>query len=129
MALPLNHPLSDVFMTTVVADVATGRSGFVRAPVRGKVVRIGTLLGAAATTADATITTSIAATAITGGAFVITQSGSAAGDEDYASTDGTGNSTISALNFVNEGDLIKWAVTGSGGGGGTLQCYVNIVRT
>jgi len=102
MALPVNHPFSDIFMTTVAADVASGRSGFVRSPVRGKIVRIGTIIGAAVTTADATITTSIAGTAITGGAFTITQSGSAAGDEDYASTDGSGNSTITALNNVNE---------------------------
>jgi len=85
--------------------------------------------------ADATVTTSIAGTAITGGAFVITQSSSAIGDLDAASVSGTvangvaANATITAANTCLEGDVIKFAMTGSGTAGGTVHCYAVVVRS
>jgi hypothetical protein len=134
MALPVVHPLNEVVIDGGIASVATGLAGVMRAPFKGIVLEVGTMLGSATTTADATATASIAGTAITGGAFVITQSGSAIGDLDAVSVSGTvangvaANSTITGANTCNEGDVIKLALTGSGTGGGTIYCYAVIRR-
>lgn len=118
MALPVIHPFSERVVTTSAASVVTGISGVARAPFRGRVVEVGTMIGSVVSTADATCTTSIAGTAITGGSFVITQSGSAIGDLD--------NATPTAANNCNEGDLINFAFTGSGTAGGHVHCYAVI---
>src|ERR1043165_8945630 len=104
MALPIAHPLDEVVVHTTALSCATGIAGVVRAPFKGTVKEIGTMLGSVLSTADATCTTSIAGTAITGGAIVITQSGSAIGDLDAASVSGvvgngvTANATITGAN-------------------------------
>lgn len=129
MALTKNHPLGEVYLGTTAASVATGQAGYVRAPFRGRIIQAGTLIGGATTTADATVTVSIAGTAVTGGAFVITQSGSAAGDHDYVATnDSSANATITGANLCNENDAIKFALTGSGTGGGAVHCYAVIQK-
>ena len=128
MALTKNFPLTTLWMGQTLASVATGGSAYIRAPFRGKILEAATVIGTATTTADATVTVSIGATAVTGASFVITQSGSAAGDIDYASTADSGaNSVItgaSGSNIFNQGDLIKFALTGSGTGGGNVYCSV-----
>lgn len=124
MALTKNHPLGETVLDSTASSVATGVAGYVRAPFRGRIIQAGTIIGGATTTADATVTVSIAGTAVTGGSFVITQSGSAAGDHDYAATnDSSANSTITGANICNENDAIKFALTGSGTGGGHVYCY------
>jgi hypothetical protein len=85
MALPIAHPLDEVTVATTALSVATGIAGVHQRSVQGHDQEVGTMLGSVLSTADATVTTSIAGTAITGGAFVITQSGSAIGDLDAAS--------------------------------------------
>lgn len=128
-------PLTIAVPDGTAASVATGVSGVIRAPFRGKLLEAGTMLGSTIATADATCTLSIAGTAVTGGSWVVTQSGSAIGDLDFAATSGVGNngtsanSTITAANTCNEGDLIKFAFTGSGTGGGNVYCYAVIQRT
>jgi hypothetical protein len=90
------------------------------------------MLGSVLATADATCTVSVAGTAVTGGNWVVTQSGSAIGDLDAASVSGVvangvaANTTITAANTCNEGDLIKFAFTGSGTAGGTYHVYAVI---
>jgi hypothetical protein len=120
MALQVAHPLHEVMVTTTALSVATGIAGVIRAPFQGKVVNVGTVIGSVVSTADATCTTSIAGTAITGGSFVITQSGSAIGDLD--------SSVPTAANTCNEDDVIKFAFTGSGTAGGHVQCFAVIRR-
>lgn len=120
MPLPTTSPLFETVIDTTALSVATGVSGVMRAPFRGKIVKVGTMIGSVVSTADATVTTSIAGTAVTGGAFVITQSGSAIGDHDTA--------TPTAANFCNEDDLIRFAMTGSGTAGGHVYCYAVIQR-
>lgn len=128
MALTPNFPLTVNYLATTTATVVTGQAGYVVAPFRGKILQAGTVIGAATTTADATVTVSVAGTAVTGGAFVITQSGSAAGDHDYAATgDSSANAVITGANgtnIANKNDLIKFALTGSGTAGGPVSCYV-----
>jgi hypothetical protein len=119
MALPIAHPLHEQMVTGAATSVATGVAGVIRAPFKGTIREVGTMIGSVVSTADATVTTSIAGTAITGGAFVITQSSSAIGDLDAASVSGTvangvaANATITAANTCLEGDVIKFAMTGS----------------
>ncbi len=134
MALPIAHPLDEVMVTGAATDCSTGKAAVIRAPFKGTVKEVGTMLGAVLATADATVTTSIAGTAITGGAFVITSSSSAIGDLDAASVSsvtGNGvaaNATITGANTCNEGDVIKFALTGSGTAGGILHAYAVIRR-
>lgn len=120
MALPVTHPLDEQQVSGNITSVVNGMVGVIRAPFRGKILKVGTMLSAPVTTADATVTTSIGATAITGGAFVITQSSSAAGDHDFA--------VPTAANICNEDDVIKFAMTGSGTAGVDTHCYAVIRR-
>lgn len=134
MALPIYHPLQEVMVSGAATSVATGVSGVIRAPFKGRVLEVGTMIGSAVASADATCTTSIAGTAITGGAFVITSSASAIGDLDAAAVSGvvgngvSANATITGANTCLEGDVIKFAFTGSGTAGGTVHCYAVIAR-
>ena len=90
MALPIYHDeLREAMISGSALSVATGIAGVIRAPFKGAIKEVGTMIGSAVATADATVTTSIAGTAITGGSWVITQSGSAIGDLDEASVSGT----------------------------------------
>jgi hypothetical protein len=132
--LTTNHPFTEEVPDSSIASVATGQIGNLRAPFRGKLIEFGTILGSATTTADATVTVSIAGTNVTGGSYVITQSGSAAGNLSFCSTSGKGNngatagSTITGANTCNEGDVITATMSGSGTGGGTLYCYAVIAK-
>ena len=134
MALPIAHPLDEVMITGAALDCSTGKAVVMRAPFKGTVKEIGTMLGAVLATADATATASIAGTAITGGAFVLTSSSSAIGDLDAAAVSGivangvAANSTITGANTCLEGDVIKIAMTGSGTAGGVLHGYAVIRR-
>lgn len=126
MALTPNAPLTVGIANTQTASVATGQAGYIVMPFRGKILQAGSILGAETTTADSTVTVSIAGTAVTGGAFVITQSGSAAGDHDYVATsDSSANAVITGANIFNKNDLIKFALTGSGTAGAPLSLYVH----
>ena len=115
MALPVTHRFDERLLQTTAASVANGIAGVVRAPCRGQVTEVGTMIGSVVSTADATCTTSIAGTAITGGSFVITQAASAIGDLD--------NALPTAANVCNEGESIKFAFTGTGTAGGHVYCY------
>jgi len=132
MALPIFHPLQEVVVSSSKADYSAA-SSVMRAPFKGVVKEVGSMLGSVLGT-DATITTSIAGTAITGGSFVATASSSAIGDLDAASVSGivangvTANSTITGANTCLEGDVIKFAVTGGAASGGPAYFYAVIVR-
>lgn len=134
MALPIAHPLDEVMVTGAALDCSTGKAVVIRAPFKGTVKEVGTMLGSVLSTADATATASIAGTAITGGSWVIATSASAIGDLDGAAVSGiigngvTANSTITAANTCLEGDVIKIALTGSGTAGGVLHGYAVIRR-
>jgi hypothetical protein len=135
MALPIAHPLQEVMVSTSGLSLATGIAGVLRAPFKGTIKEVGSMIGSVLATADATVTVSIAGTAITGGNWVVTQSGSAIGDLDAAAVSGTvangvaANTTITANNTCLEGDLIKFAATGSGTAGGHVHYYAVIVRS
>ena len=98
-------------LSSKASDAAVAR--FV-APVAGTITLVQTVLNAALATGDATFTTAIAGTAVTGGVVTATQSGSAAGDVDSA--------TPTALNTVAVGNLI----TVTGGGSSTATATANV---
>ncbi len=74
-------------------------------PVAGLIKKVYSVIDAALTTGNATLTTKIGATAVTNGVVTITQAASAAGDVDVA--------TPTALNTVAIGDVISVTVGGT----------------
>ena len=110
MALPNNRPLNTIRVFAHMADSSTAGSAFTVAPARGKIVKLGSVIDAAVTTADTAITAKINGTAITGGAWTIAFTSAAAGDVDIVIPSGA--------NTVNEDDKIEFA--SDGGGSGTV---------
>jgi hypothetical protein len=108
MALPDNHPLSEVQVTCHTASVAASPiAAYVRAPFRGKILKTFAILGGVITVADAAIATAINAVAITGGDLTIANAGSAAGNFTSA--------VPTAANDVNEDDVISFTPSGATG--------------
>lgn len=118
MAYPRLGVLNDRYVFAYMADVSTASSAFVPAPCRGKIIKMGSALYAAITGADSAITTEINGTAVTGGAWTITQSGSAAGDVDTAEP--------TAANVVNEGDTIEFISDGASSTTAPMMFYAVI---
>lgn len=118
MALSVNHRFDERTVYGSALNVSTGIAGVIRAPFRGTVTKVGVMVGSVVSTADATCTVSIAGTAVTGGALVITTASSAIGDHFSA--------VPTAANTCNEDDVIKFAMTGSGTTGGIVHCYAVI---
>ena len=92
----------------------------VQSPVAGKVVQIWSITEGVLTTGDATLTGKIGGVAITGGVVTITQSGSAAGDKDYANP--------SAANDVVVGDELSLTVGGTNATATVANCWFEIER-
>lgn len=119
MALTVNHPmLRERTFEIYYADVSTAGSSFLYVPFRGRITAIGSVLHVAISVADSAITTAINSTAITGGAWTVTQSGSAAGDVDVA--------TPTAANRVVEGDVIKFTTDGGSTTTAPITFFVTI---
>ena len=114
MALTLNHPtLKEVVVYGFTASIgSTPIAGVARVPWRGIITKLGMVAGATFTT-DNTVTCAIALagtttfTAITGGVITTTAASSVAGT--------TGTATPTALNAVNEDDIIRFLPSGSTG--------------
>lgn len=87
-------------------------------PVAGDIASIRTVLNAALTTGDATLTGKIGAVAITTGVVTITQAGSAAGDVDSAAP--------TAAKTVAVGDVISFTVGGTNDATVTADVVVTI---
>lgn len=120
MALPVNHPFHEQEVTAFLTSVSSTSICTLHAPFQGRVIKVGAQLAQGSTTADATLTTNINGTAITGGVITVTQSGSAAGS--------TFTATPTAANTVNEDDAIGVVVTGSGTGGGPVTVFAKVRR-
>src|ERR1700682_866674 len=122
MPLPLNHPVNEAVVHAHSPSVGTSAvTAYTRAPFRGKVIKVGSVLYGAITTADAVVATAINGTAITGGAITIAQSGSAAGQVDTA--------TPTGANDGNEDDAISFPPSGAGGANIAASFFAVIKRT
>ena len=91
-----------------------------QSPVAGKIVQIWSITEGVLTTGDATLTAKIGAAAVTGGVVTITQSGSAAGDKDYANP--------TAANDVVVGDELSLTVGGTNATATVANCWFEIER-
>lgn len=108
MALPVNHPLNEVPLHCHSASIGgTPIAGYLRAPFRGKILKVGVITNGTITTADCTVATAVNGTAITGGSVVATVSGAAAGQLFSAIPTGA--------NLVNEDDVISFTPSGASG--------------
>jgi hypothetical protein len=128
MALTVNHPLLKEQTVYAIAGAATivvaARAGF-----RGKIVKLGAILGAAITSAPLVVTAAIipatadaaapgAGTAITMPALSISNTNSAAG---------SGNGVVpTAANNVNEDDSIVFTPSGAAGATTAVTYYAVI---
>jgi hypothetical protein len=105
MAYPSNRPFNVIRVYAYAADISAASSAFTVAPCRGKIIKMGSVIYNAITGADSAVTSKIAGSTITGGAWTITQSGSAAGDVDTA--------VPTAAFQVNEDDNIEFISDGA----------------
>jgi len=108
MSLPDPRPFNIIRVFAYTADSSTAGSAFAVSPCRGKIIKMGSVTGAAVTTADTAITSKIAGTLVTGGAWTIAFTSAAAGDVDTAIPSGA--------NSVNEDDNIEFISDGAGSG-------------
>jgi hypothetical protein len=121
MALPELHPVSEVTIQAFSRSIgATPEAAYVRAPFRGRVLKLGCVTQGAISTADATIATAINGAAITGGAITVTASGAAAGQLFSA--------TPTAARDVNEDDVISFTPSGASGANVGGQMFAVIRR-
>lgn len=107
MALTVNHPLlREVRVYCTHIDTGSALSAAVTSPIRGKIVKLESVVHAAIGTANNAITVAINGTSITGGTLTQLTASSAIGDVVTA--------VPTALNFVAEGDVISYASDGAG---------------
>lgn len=101
-------------LTASIDDISTAQSKWVVSPYAGTIEKIYSVIDAAITTGDATLTFEINGTAVTDGAITVANAGSAAGDVD--------SSTPSAANAVTAGQAIEIITDG----GSTNACKAEI---
>lgn len=94
-----------VIMSVTIDDISTADTVYLPAGLTGTIEKVYTSIDGAIATADATITTSINAVAMTNGAVTVGYSGSAAGDVSVA--------TPTANNSITQGDTISIATDGA----------------
>jgi len=106
MALPENRPLTIVRVYAHMADSSTAGSAFTVSPIRGKVVKLGSVISGVVATADNVLTAKIATVAITHPTWTQAFTTSAAGDVSEV--------VPTAANFVNAGQNIEFISSGAG---------------
>jgi len=108
MTLPRNVPLDEhVAYCHTASCAASPIAASTRAPFRGKIVKVWSILGGAITSADCSVAVSINGTAVTGGTITVANASSAVGDFDSALPTGANN--------VNEDDVITFTPSGATG--------------
>jgi hypothetical protein len=118
MPVPENRPLNIERVYAHMADASTAGSAFAAAPTRGAIIRLGSIIHAAVSSADNVLSGKVNGTAITHPAWVQAASGSAAGDvSEVAPT---------AANRVVAGDRIEFASDGAGSGTVPTTFYADI---
>lgn len=122
MALNTAPLASDsIVITGGMLAIGTAKSAFLPCPSRGRITRIQTVIDAAITTADESLTFEVNGVAKSELAITITQSGSAAGDVDSAEA----NLGVA----VNVGDTLELISAGNSGGTVNLAYLITIEPT
>ncbi len=106
MALPVNRPLNIERVYAHLADSSTASSAWSVFPVRGKIVRLGCIIGGVVATANNVLTSKIAGTAITHPTWVQAFASSAVGDVSEV--------VPTAANRGVAGDKIEFISSGAG---------------
>ena len=115
MSLPGNHTLSTTDLTAYTPSCgATPVAAYIRVPFRCRLLKATGILGGAITTADGTVTVSANATTLA--SFIVTQSGSAAGQLFSAIPPSPA--------YLNEDDVI--VLTPSGASGSSVPMHFSI---
>ncbi len=112
--------LNEQVLTLDIADGSADATYYLVCPHAGDISKIWSVIDAAVSTADITITANIGAVAVTNGVVTIATASSAAGDIDSA--------TPTAANTVTAGQAINLVVAG-GGSGGAPRIHVAVVIT
>ncbi len=121
MALPELHPVSEVAVQAFSRSIgASPEAAYVRAPFRGRIMKVGCVTQGVITTADATIATAVNGNAIAGGAITVTIAGAAAGQLFSAAP--------TAAREVNEDDVISFTPSGASGATVGAQMFAVIRR-
>lgn len=108
MPLPTKHTLDEVMVQAFSRSIgATPEAAYIRAPFRGRIIKVGCVTQGVITSADSTIATAINGTAITGGSITVTVSGAAAGQHFSASP--------TAARDVVEDDVVSFTPSGASG--------------
>lgn len=118
MALTVNHPLlKEVRVPGFIVDSAAASSvAYTVSPIRGKIVKIEAVAGAAVDS-DRVLTCNIAGTAITGGAITMVAAASAAGSVFSV--------VPTAANICNEGDYLGCTSDAAG----STACPTQLIYT
>ena len=118
MALTELHPVSETQVMAFTSSLGGSPvPTYVRAPFRGKVLKVG-VVQSATVSGTATVTTAVNGAAITSG--VVSVTGGTAGSHFFA--------TPSGANDVNEDDVISFTPAGATGTA-TGHCYAVIRRS
>ncbi len=124
MAYPTNRPLNVIRVFSYTADMSTASSAFSVSPIRGKIVKLGSVIHAAVTTAPNVLTAKIGVSGAAGTAITIptwTQS-------HTASAAGVVVEVVpSGANFINDGENIEFISDGAGSGTVPTTYYADIV--
>ena len=120
MALQNLKPVSRRWVFAHMTDSSTASSAFALSPFRGRIVKAGSVIYNAITGTNSAMTVKIAGTTVTGLAWTITQSGSAAGDYDE------GFPTALSTTYVKEGDNIEFVSDGAASTACPTTCFAEI---
>jgi len=122
MALPELHPVSELVVQAFSRSIGgTPEAAYMRAPFRGKLMKVGCVTQGAITTADASIAVAINGTTVTGGTITVASSGAAAGQHFSA--------TPTTANNVNEDDVVSFTPSAASGSAIGGQMYAVFRRS
>ena len=112
---------NNIYLTLELDDVSTASSTWLASPCTGTISKIQTILHGAISGSDAVITAELNGTLVTGSSITVAQSGSAAGDIDFANP--SGNNTLAI------GTKIEIITSGASTGAKRLSITLTITPT
>ncbi len=126
----LHHQLVDTQVEGHTASIgASPIAAQMRAPFRGRIVKVGCVTGGTITTSSAVMTLAVNGTNVTGGTFSVTLAGAAAGQHFSNSSLPSLNATATAANgFVQEDDVITLTPSNASGSSIPGACYAVIKK-
>ena len=100
-----------------------------RAPFRGRIVKVGCVTGGIITTSSAVMTLAVNGTNVTGGTFSVTLAGAAAGQHfSLSPVDSPASAATAALGAVQEDDVITLTPSNASGANISATCYAVIKK-